>query len=171
MCFYADYDWTPDVYEEETVTLDKPRRCGECRRMFAKGEDLVRRYGQEHEICQACESGVCDCDSPRDRFDSCTDCRCADPEYGETYEEWCCEDCRDFLQAVQAAERAVGCGVDESTPPLGEMVEYIRDGEASEARKYFQRAAADFPALKRSRYLGWLWQTMFGKKRQRTNQE
>ena len=168
MCFYADYDWTPAVYEEGIATLDKPRKCGECRRVFAKGESLVRRYGQEYESCQVCEGGDCGCDSPRGRFNSCTECKCESPEYGETYEEWCCEDCRDFLKAVSAAERAAGCGVDEATPPLGLMVEYIRDGGAHDARKYFQRAAADYPALKRSRYLGWLWGRMFGAKRHRT---
>ena len=156
MCFVVDdYDWYPEVQEQHNWVAEKVTRCCECRREMPIGSPVHSTYLQQYEECHNRYDGECDCKS---QGKDC--CICAEPEFGETFECHTCDDCHKFLKAVQAAEVAAGCSYSESTPPLEQMIEYISNGGAEEAKKYYQQAVKDSPELRP--YLKWLWRKMFG---------
>lgn len=162
MCFYNDdYDWTAAVCEEDKRTASKPVRCMECRRLIPVGGAVVHVFLRQHEACKNCDEEL------REEWDDdyeggpLTPCADGKHDYGETYDYDRCEDCDQFLQAVQTAELEAGCRLNESRPPLEFMVEYIAEAGIEEARKYFKKARDLFPCLKESGFLGWLWRKMF----------
>lgn len=147
MCFYADYDWYASVCETEDRTADKPFHCMECGTVVNVGESYQYTWMQEHEECHRCEEGDCEC-VDRDDFH---ECKCAEPNYGETYTYRCCQNCRKFLDAVEQHELHEGCERDEARPPLGEMADYMR--ELDDLGGYFAEAEKMHPELKQSGYL------------------
>lgn len=148
MCFYADYDWYASVCETEDRIADKPFKCHECCAVVAAGESYRYVFQQEQETCQRCEEGECECS---DADDPAHDCQCYEPNYGETFEYCICQNCRKFLDAVERHELNEGCRKDEARPPLGEMVEYMREIDALDG--YFAEAEKMFPELAENGYL------------------
>src|SRR6185436_18288273 len=122
-------------------------------------------YQQEHEECRRCSEGECECvgsrndeDDPQDH-----DCKCAEPNFGETFDYDRCDDCHKFLCAIEAAEIDAGCKPYEARPSLCGMIENITNADNSmdEAKRYFKKARSMFPELVASKYLAWLWRKMF----------
>jgi hypothetical protein len=163
MCFLLDCDWHASVVHEEDRTATKEMNCLECSHKIQPGDSYHYVYQQEHEECQACEWAECECPDALDGKDRPQDheCRCEKPNYGESYEYWRCQECSKFLKAVQRAEVDAGCSVYESQPHYEDMIDEISDSGMDEAKRYFKRAAKDFPEIVKSGYLGWLWRKMF----------
>lgn len=162
MCFVNDYDWYSSVQEESTEAAVAPVRCDECSRWIMFGESYYHLYQQEHEECQCCEDGDCECKDGRDA-DGCVqdhECSCEKPAYGETFSYDCCDECHRFLQAIKEAEQEAGCDYTEAQPPLGEMMSAINDGGMEEARKYWKTALANYPDMKP--WLAKTWRRVFG---------
>lgn len=161
MCFNVDYDWSPAVQGDWTETTGK-RRCDECHLEIADGETSHHVYQQEHEECQACYDGECDCvpDSERENHGP-EDCKCSSPQYGHEFDYCRCDDCDKFLKAVERAELEAGCSSMEALPPYGEMIEYIgrANGDMASAKRYFKAALKMFPETRG--HLAWLWGLMF----------
>lgn len=164
MCFYADYDWIAQVFEESTPVADKPIRCEECGAGIPRGVKYHHVWMQQYDYCLTCELGECSCGKDTDGNllcdGGCGKCECDPPNYGETSDWNCCENCHKFLNAVQLAEQEAGCDYSESRPPLGEMMTYIGDG-AEEAKKYWKVAVKEYPELVANGYLAMLWRRMF----------
>src|SRR4026208_1890384 len=116
MCFNNDADWTAWHVEEDTITVDKPSACLECRRQVKLGGILHHVYLQEAEECLLCENGVCSC--PEDKC-----CQCPNPDVGNTDDCYFCADCYKFRKAVAAAEKEAGCSSYTAEPLYGEMLE------------------------------------------------
>ncbi len=171
MCFVNDCEWYASVIEHSTYCQPKPMRCFECRRQIRAFEPIHRIFQREHEECYRCfgaSEEVCSCpireggglDWSGEPLRNC--CQCPEPDYGESFETWACQDCHDFLEAVKAAEIEAGCDASESQPPYEEMIGYLSEGGAAEAKKYYQKAAEMFPRLVENGYLKWLWREIFG---------
>lgn len=162
MCFYSDPDWACAVETDEDIVCDRHTYCNECGRDIGIGATYKHIHQQEHEECQTCYDGDCEC--PRDAegeltCDGGAACQCNDPCFGETFEYDVCQDCQDFLKAVQSAEIEAGCDLAESKPPLSAMVESICEGGRNEAKKYWAKAVTMFP--KKKPFFGWLWRRIF----------
>lgn len=152
MCFYNDnYDWFASLTDESDVALDKPTKCVECRRQMEIGEVASHIFQQEHEECHSCTEGECSC--PKDEDDTCQDCQCEEPDFGETYECDRCQECKKFLSAIEEHEKDEGCPPGERQPAYGEMAESLREFPRKERSQYFRKAYRMFPELKRSGYL------------------
>lgn len=155
MCFVNDYEWTADLVERWTETVEKEVHCDECYRAVPVGAVVHRVFMQEHEECRACfYDGDCECPEGE-----C--CKCEKPTFGETFDYFCCDECQKFLGAVSASEVEAGCRPSESLPSLSGMVPEINGGGMEEAKKYFKKARVLHPDLVRSGYLGWLWRKIF----------
>lgn len=155
MCFVNDYDWICRQQEESSYPAEKPTRCKECRKTIPVGETVYHLHQQEYEDgdCAACYHGNCDCPD-----EEC--CQCPDPDYGETYEYDCCEDCWLFRQAVALAEQEAGCSAWESQPNLAELYEAIQNGGPDEAKKYWKTFLRNHPD--RKTFAGRMWKKCFG---------
>ncbi len=159
MCFYNDdYDWVAAIEDEAERILEKPTRCDECGRKMQVGETAHHVFQQQHEECQACEEGDCDCP---DKEDCPHDCKCDEPNFGETFEYDRCVECDKFLKAVEQHETDEQCPPMERQPAYAMMIETISEFERKDALKYFRKAARMFPELKRTGYLKRLWRRMF----------
>lgn len=162
MCFVNDEcEWHATVVEKFISIGEEPTQCMECRRDFSVGTTFHCTYMQEDDECGACRDGDCECP---DGDCECPDedcCSCDEPDYGMTFDYKRCDDCEKYLDAVEKAELAAGCGRDEARPPYEMMIEYIRNGGVSEAKKYFIEAVKRYPELKTSGYLAFLWWRMF----------
>lgn len=154
MCFLADYDWYAQVCEQSERVVETPTKCNECGRIVQPGEKMHHVWMQQYEECHNCDCGECACNLDASG-------QCPEPEFGETFDYDRCEQCDKFLSAVQHAEEDEGCQGVEARPGLGSMMNDICDGGRSDAKRYFQRAARDYPELKASGYLGRLWNRMF----------
>lgn len=155
MCFYHDYDWYPEVYgSNEELVANEEHICEECRCKIKIGEVYSYKYGQQYELCQLCEEGDCECG--HDPNDCDWQCKCEIPNYGESYEYFCCQECTKFLKAIELVEVEAGCPPSESQPAIGMMIEDIGDGDRRDTKRYFKRALVEFPELKTSGYLGQL---------------
>ncbi len=170
MCFINDGDWYASVIEHSTYCRPKPLRCTECCRQIRAFEPIHRTFMQEHEECDRCFGGSeeeCSCPiSEKGGTNWCGEplrdcCQCPEPDYGESFETWRCQDCQDFLEAVKAAEIAAGCDASESQPPYEQMIEYLCEGGAAEAKKYYTKAVEMYPRLVANGYLPWLWRKIF----------
>jgi len=161
MCFYQDYDWYASIVEEQTTVATTEAACNECYRKIQRGQTIHTVYQQEHETCQDCENGYCDCHVRFDGDDH--ECECPNPNFGETFDYVCCHDCHLFLEAVESVEIEAGCHERESRPSYCGMIEDIgrANGDMDEAKRYFKKAAKMFPNLVKSGYLGCLWRKMF----------
>jgi hypothetical protein len=163
MCFYQsdDYDWFATINELSDVILDKPRHCTECGRSMKAGEPAVHLFQQEHEECDCCygDSGPCDC--PKNEDDECIECKCEEPNFGESCEDWQCLECNKFLKAIEQVETDEKCPPNERQPAWGQMVDSIREFEREDAIKYFRKAYKMYPELKASGYLKRMWARMF----------
>lgn len=155
MCFTDyDYDWVASVYEKDIVINTKPVKCLECYSLIKEGDIKHTIHMEQHEECQICYDGECEC-----KKDEC--CQCSNPTFGEEYDYHRCVSCNKFLKAVHDEEIDAGCGENESQPPLEMMIEYLQEGGEDEAIKYLKRAIKEYPDLKRSGYLGKIWNRMF----------
>jgi hypothetical protein len=154
MCFYHNYDWGVGLVTHETLTAVKPFKCNECRTTIQPGESYVHTYQQEHEECNACGVGDCECPDG-----NC--CQCSCPDFGNTYEHDVCIGCDKFLKVIEAVERDEGCTGDSTRPILSEMVESIRHGEMHDSKRYWKRAREMFPELVLSGYLAKLWRKVW----------
>lgn len=155
MCFISEPDWYASIANLGVEPVGAPTRCAECGEVIPVGGIVHTIELIEWEECRRCEDGECDCGDGE-----C--CRCAEPDFGETFRTRHCDSCHKFLEAIRAAEIDAGCPFDESQPNLGEMRQAIRDAGRDESERYFTRAAALFPELVASGYLGRLWRSIFG---------
>lgn len=152
MCFYADF-----YYESQTkvnFVTTKPTKCYECRRMIPEGITMIHNSLQEHEECNACNEGECECPDG-----AC--CECDEPEYGETLDYDICQECSKFLEAMTAAEIEVGCDSDESQPPVGMMLRELYEIGRDECNRYFNKAKLMYPELVEVGYLNYLEAKLF----------
>jgi hypothetical protein len=159
MCFYTDCEWYASISEESTTTATKEKVCNECYRKIKVGQPIYTLHQQEHELCQACEMGECECPENEELHD----CQCDRPAFGETFDYLRCWDCHLFLECVEKAELAAGCPIDTARPSLCGMTEDIgrANGDMDDAKRYFKVAAKTYPELVKSGYLGWLWRKLF----------
>lgn len=147
MCFYnGDCDLTYSVCEEDVSTAAEPFRCQECHRHLPTGAVRHDLYLQEHEECRACDEDECSCAEGK-----C--CQCSTPSIGKSEDFVRCGECDKFLKAVQASEEEEGCAANESSPPLGFMIERISDSDGEDKRRYIKKAIAMFPELKTTGYI------------------
>lgn len=156
MCFTHDYDWYAETQEQSTFIADKPVKCNECRVEIPVGGNVYRIWQAEYEGCQLCENKYCECEPDR-----C--CDCEEPDYGETNEHQCCENCHKFLQAVEASEVEEGCERSEARPALFCMIEDIRqfdDYDYRNRKRYIQKAIEMFPEMVGNGYIKRLWKKM-----------
>lgn len=138
MCFTGDYDWAPEVVEEECESSGERTRCDECRLQIHPEEWRQTIHMAEYEYCRDCGEHIeddCECDGEVDEVD-----------HGHTYDYVCCERCHKLIEAISAVERAEGCSRHESRPPLGNLYEDVGVLEwshyADEARKLGLHEAA-----------------------------
>jgi hypothetical protein len=166
MCFYNDDgDWSVSHEESEDRIADRVFKCCECSEEIAVGETYHYRYQQERDAgdCKRCENSECDCvDWSDDDADISHDCKCEEPDYGETWEGRTCLNCRKFLEGVKAHELAEGCREWESQPLPGGMTEQMCEFDSDDLRKYFDAAEKLHPDLQTSGYLNRLWVLMRG---------
>lgn len=158
MCFNNDDgDWIVGTQETSTVVVEKPTRCRECASVIPYGAEAIAialyEFDDSGPGCITCDNGDCECTG------NC--CQCDEPNRGEEYHTVRCLNCNAFLNAVQIAEEEAGCRHDESRPPLDQMQEYIREAGIEEADKYRKVAIREYPWLRDSGYLSWLWSQMF----------
>lgn len=155
MCFDndADYDWYARTQEEDRNPRAKDVRCEECLEPIPAGAPIFHIYLQQYEYCEACEEENCEC------VKDC--CECEDPQVGETYDYYCCQNCERFLDAVEAAELEEGCSKADSRPLHAMMRAEMEGIGRKDARRYFKKALKMFPTLQTSGYLGRLWKGLF----------
>lgn len=147
MCFYhPDVEYSESI-EHSTAIGDGCAKCSECHRTIAGEYEVV--HMMEHELCQACEYGDCECQ--RDGDGDCAGCNCDEPQHGRKDTYYHCQDCQKFLKAIKAVETEAGCASDELSPCYSTMIEELRDnaeqGDADDVRRYFDRAVVMFPEL------------------------
>lgn len=159
MCFVTDCDWEAETQIKSHLKAKRRMICRECNARIEEGEEYFYIFQQEHEICNVCYEGDCDC--PKDEDDDCIECKCEEPDFGENFEYHSCLSCEKFLKAVQEAEVESGCSIYESQPYLEQMKGSIQEGGMEEAKKYFKKAKSMFPELVKSGYLGQLWKGLF----------
>ena len=123
MCFYNDYDWHADVWEETECALDRSRCCHECGERMLPGDWHRYIWMQEREDCILCEEGGCE-----GRHD-----------FGNTFEYVRCRTCDLILLAIHDVEAEANCPLDARQPALGELGEAIR--YADDREKYAVKAA------------------------------
>lgn len=119
MCFYHESAWYAELVETESCQSNGSVMCEECHRIIPEGEGYTHTYIQEHEECQRCYNGECACVDDGDC--ECEECRCDEPEYGESYEYDTCTLCQKVLKAIEAVEIANGCKGEETQPGVGEL--------------------------------------------------
>lgn len=147
MCFLNECEWFASINEHSSNPATKATKCNECGIVIQPGEIVHRLYQQEYEECRDCEYGYCECEK-----DKC--CICEKPNYGETFDYDCCDNCDKFLKAIEASEIEVGCRRSESRPMLTMMVEDIREANDPESvRRYVKKALVMFPELKTNKYI------------------
>lgn len=61
MCFYADYDWIAQVFEESEPVATRPVRCEECGAGIPRGATYHHVWMQQYEECRACINEECEC--------------------------------------------------------------------------------------------------------------
>jgi len=162
MCFVNDGDWTARVYEVTQKTSERKRRCQECDQMIQAGIPFWNIWMQEYEECHTCTMGKCDC-VQEDNNDLC--CKCTEPDHGEEFETWHCQECHKFLEAIREAEIESGCSPYEAQPLCEQMVEAISNTDESDAERYFIKAAVKYPELGDSGYLKRLHEKCFPEKK------
>jgi hypothetical protein len=149
MCFYNDYDWSAEIYDQLDPVATEDLHCQECNREIKTGQQHHYIFMQESETCRHCDNLDLEC------------CECEEPNFGEQDEYWCCTDCWQFRGAVKEAEKDEGCPPGERSPSLQGMLEEISQFDGDEPQIYFAKAEAMHPHLKESGYLAWLWSKMF----------
>lgn len=167
MCFvHDDYAWYAMVSEHKATVATSPMKCDECEAPIAAGDFVYTVFQQEHEECQACADGLCDCpredpnDEDSDRVCSGVDCRCSKPNFGETFDYCRCEGCDKFILAIEAAELEEGCRKSEARPGLPMWYDLQGNGR-DEVKRYWKFAAKMFPELVTSGHLAKLWKRAF----------
>lgn len=157
MCFVQEADWTAEVSHSSEGIADKKTRCDECHEDIGAGEFVFSISQQEHEECDTCYDGMCECGEG-----NC--CKCPEPKFGETFEYRRCRNCHLFLEAVSAAEIESGCKRWESRPLLLQMIDDIgcqNSNDRDAAQKYFDKARQMHPAIEANGFLDRLWKMMF----------
>lgn len=163
MCFYQDAEWYASIHEETRLVSDGTARCDECGEIIPAGVGHLNIYQQERECCEDCYDGVCDCPGSRDE-DECVcdhECKCEQPNLGQTYTYECCNDCEKFRSAIYAAEIKAGCDHYEAHPPMGEMQQALIDAGEEECEKYFTMADEMHPELRASGYFARMFPKWF----------
>jgi hypothetical protein len=161
MCFYNDdYDWIAEEHDERMIVLETAAKCYECRRVIEPGEPIYRISQQEHECCQICENGDCECS--RDDDDECMGCQCETPGFGETFECDICLECVKLRAAIAETERLEGCPPGTREPGYGEVADSLSQFKREDALRYFRQAAKMYPGL-RGGYLKRMWGKMFSR--------
>lgn len=117
-------------------------------------------YQQEHEDCQACGDGNCEC--PLDAEGDCIECVCDPVDFGNTFEMHWCHNCEAVLKGIEAFELAQGCKEGTRRPPCGELMDMLWDLRHDNVSKYIEMAVHLTPDLKNSEYLAKLNQKLFG---------
>ena len=157
MCFYhGDYDWYAELQENDSYIIKNlPITCNECLIKVQVGETIHHIYLQQHEECNICYSGECDCPftviSGEEPERNC--CQCKYPEFGETFDWYCCDNCHKFLEAIQTSETEAGCKGNSTRPALGTMVEELREGGKEEVERYIKKLESLYPELITNGYL------------------
>lgn len=155
MCFVQEGDWIARVNDADDILATVQMKCCECGDVIPVGAFAHTVHQQEHEECQACENGDCNC--PWDFYYGARKCcRCEKPEFGESYDYVRCEQCDKFLRAIEAAEIEEGCHKNEARPmmPMWDDLEGIG---RQECKRYWKKAAKMFPELVASGHLAKLW--------------
>ncbi len=136
MCFDIDYDWYPNISEDNEVIVRKTIRCVECRCLIHVGETARHLYMQENDEAEWDED---------------------DGEFqtGETFDGWFCLSCSKVLQAIQAAELEEGCGHAESQPYIGDLKQAMCEDHWQGGGKYADKAIEMFPEV-----AGHLWRLL-----------
>lgn len=142
MCFNNDYDWYAEVSSDNGAMVAEPAKCYECRRLIPPGSFARAISLMEHELCQACENGECDCPGRHDLSLDYHGCECEHPDHGETFDCWICTDCSKILLAIKEVEIAEGCHEVDSQPAIGQLWESISENE-----KYIEHAVERFPEV------------------------
>jgi hypothetical protein len=138
MCFYHEYDWEAEVYENDVGTAEQPTCCQECDEPIPVGGWVRHIHMRELEHCREshwlhdyAEEPECPPDCEHD--------------FGETDDYDRCEGCDKILRAVKAVEEANGCKGDETQPALSMLSEALHD--ADDASDYVAKALELFPEL------------------------
>jgi len=136
VCFYHDYDYRYEVYDDETPVADKePVTCCECHSVIPPGQEHRHIYCQQYELCQVCEEYDED-DPPEGGCEKC--------DYGHVESFDICQGCQKVLIAIRAVEIEAGCKGDETQPGLTQLAEAMRDDDAE---RYRERALRMYPDL------------------------
>lgn len=146
MCFYHDYDWTADVWEDVLTTDAAPHECYECHARIHPGEPHRWVYQQEHEACRRCEDDP-DWQEEGGNDPGGEDCKAGNHDYGETFECRICDRCNRLLEAIRRAEEADGCRESEAQPAFGEIRELDREVWEEYAEKFARLGLLDEIAL------------------------
>lgn len=161
MCFYNDAEWSASIHEETHPISDGTARCDECGVNIPAGVEHLHVYQQEHECCEDCYDGVCDCLGEDGDASDDHECKCDEPNLGESYTYECCGDCEKFRQAIYDAEIKAGCDHYEAHPPMAGLVQALIDAGQEECEKYFAMADEVYPELRASGYFARMFPKWF----------
>lgn len=120
MCFYADYDWYPNVVEEAEGPSPARQQCDECHDWINAGEWRYDLHQERHESCLHCDPG----EEFDDYFGRGGDGKC---DHGKTADYVCCERCWLLRKAIRQVEEREGCTGNEAEPPLEFLYEAVGD--------------------------------------------
>lgn len=153
MCFTYEPDWYASVSDQAILICQESLnalKCAECYDIINVGEAYHHIEQQEHEECQACGDGDCDCSA--DEYGECLGCECEAPSLGESFEMDWCQNCENLLRAIEEIEKEEGCPPHSRRPAMPGLFDELWEVKEN-VPGYIAKMLSMFPEMAGTSYL------------------